>query len=119
VEEQIPWDGLTRLISEMGLDFTAYYEGEDFIGFTIVYPRPSFSWFWYFAVREDLRGQGYGQQILPLVVGKYRGQSLVMATSSISNMGLLLVGSLFYVLFLPIIYTVCKPLKTLYIEEKL
>jgi len=81
-EEQIPWDDLTRLISEMGLDFTAYYEGEDFIGFTIVYPRPSFSWFWYFAVREDLRGKGYGQQILPLVVGKYRGQSLVMDIES-------------------------------------
>lgn len=55
VEEQIPWDDLLRLIGEMGLDFTAYYEGEDFVGFTIVYPRPSFSWFWYFAVREDLR----------------------------------------------------------------
>jgi hypothetical protein len=34
----------------MGLDFTAYYEGENFVGFTIVYPRPSFSWYWYFAV---------------------------------------------------------------------
>ena len=80
-EEQIPWDDLLRLIGEMRLDFTAYYE-EDFIGFTIVYPRPSFSWFWYFAVREDLRGKGYGQQILPLVVGKYRGQSLVMDIES-------------------------------------
>lgn len=26
VEEQIPWDDLLRLIGEMGLDFTAYYE---------------------------------------------------------------------------------------------
>ena len=53
-EEQIPWDNLLRLIGEMGLDFTAYYDGEDFIGFTIVYPRLSFSWFWYFAVRKDI-----------------------------------------------------------------
>ena len=82
VEEQIPWDDLVRLIGEMGLDFTAYYEGSDFIGFTIVYPRPSYSWFWYFAVREELRGKGYGQQILTLVVGKYRGQSLVMDIES-------------------------------------
>ena len=81
-DEQIPWEDLVRLIGDMHLDFTAYYEGEDFIGFTIVYPRPSFSWFWYFAVREDLRGKGYGQQILPLVVGKYRGQSLVMDIES-------------------------------------
>ena len=41
--EQIPWDDLMRLIGDMNLDFTAYYEGEDFIGFTIVYPKPSLS----------------------------------------------------------------------------
>ena len=81
-EERIPWDDLLRLIGEMGLDFTAYYEESDFVGFTIVYPRPSYSWFWYFAVREDLRGKGYGQQILTLLVGKYRGQSLVMDIES-------------------------------------
>ena len=63
-DEQIPWDDLMRLVGEMPLDFTAYYDGEAFIGFTIVYPRKSFNWFWYFAVREELRGQGYGQQIL-------------------------------------------------------
>ena len=37
-DEQIPWEDLVRLIGEMHLDFTAYYEGEDFIGFTIVFP---------------------------------------------------------------------------------
>ena len=64
VEEQIPWRELLRLVGEMGLDFTAYYEGETFLGFTIVYPRPSFNWFWYFAVCDQFRGQGIGQQIL-------------------------------------------------------
>ena len=59
-EEQIPWTDLMRLVEQMPLDFTAYYEGEEFIGFTIVFPRPSFNWFWYFAVREELRGNGYG-----------------------------------------------------------
>ena len=39
-DEKIPWDDLMRLIDEMHLDFTAYYDGDDFIGFTIVYPRP-------------------------------------------------------------------------------
>ena len=34
----------------MHLDFTAYYEGEEFIGFTIVYPRPSFNWYWYLSL---------------------------------------------------------------------
>ena len=48
-DEQIPWNDLMRLIGEMPLDFTAYYDGQAFIGFTIVYPRKSFNWFWYFA----------------------------------------------------------------------
>ena len=30
-DEQIPWNDLMRLVEEMPLDFTAYYDGEDFI----------------------------------------------------------------------------------------
>ena len=44
-DEQIPWKDLMRLVEEMPLDFTAYYDGEDFIGFTIVYPRKSINCF--------------------------------------------------------------------------
>ncbi len=81
-EEQIPWDDLMRLIGEMHLDFTAYYDGEDFIGFTIVYPRPSFNWYWYFAVREELRNKGYGQEILSMVKERYKGQTSVFDMES-------------------------------------
>ena len=81
-DEQIPWDDLMRLVGEMSLDFTAYYEGEEFIGFTIVYPRKSFNWFWYFAVREELRGNGYGQQILTQLIERYKGQPFVLDMES-------------------------------------
>ena len=81
-DEQIPWDDLMRLIWEMPLDFTAYYDGEDFIGFTIVYPRQSFNWFWYFAVREELRGKGYGQQILTQLIERYKGLPFVLDMES-------------------------------------
>ena len=67
-DEQIHWKDLMRLVEEMPLDFTAYYDGEDFIGFTIVYPRKSINWFWYFAVCEELRGKGYGQKILTQMI---------------------------------------------------
>jgi GNAT superfamily N-acetyltransferase len=81
-EEQIPWDDLLRLIDQMHLDFTAYYEGENFIGFTIVYPRPTFNWYWYFAVMPELRGQGRGQEILSALNEKYKGQSCVLDMES-------------------------------------
>jgi GNAT superfamily N-acetyltransferase len=67
-DEQIHWKDLMRLVEEMPLDFTAYYDGEDFIGFTIVYPRKSINWFWYFAVCQELRGKGYGQKILTQMI---------------------------------------------------
>ena len=81
-DEQIPWKDLMRLVEEMPLDFTAYYDGENFIGFTIVYPRKSFNWYWYFAVREELRGKGYGQQILSQLIERYKGQTCVLDMES-------------------------------------
>ena len=107
MEEQIPWDDLMRLIAQMNLDFTAYYEvteqrehsqtcldsaesrrnstegqGGNLIGFIIVYPRPMFNWYWYFAVRPELRGQGKGQTILTALIEKYKGQSCVLDMES-------------------------------------
>lgn len=82
VEEQIPWDDLMRLTEEMPLDFTAYYEGGDFIGFTIVYPRKTFNWFWYFAVREELRGREYGQQILSRLMERYKDSTTILDMES-------------------------------------
>ncbi len=81
-DEQIPWDDLMRLVGEMPLDFTAYFDGEAFIGFTIVYPRKSFNWFWYFAVSKELRGKGYGQQILTQLIERYEGQPFVLDMES-------------------------------------
>ena len=86
-EEQIPWDDLMQLTVNMPLDFTVYYENGSMIGFTIVYPRhtiqkPCFNWFWYFAVREELRGQGYGQQILSRLIAKYKDCSNILDMES-------------------------------------
>lgn len=80
--ERIPWDDLMRLIEEMHLDFTAYYDAGTFVGLTIVYPRSSFNWFWYFAVREELRNKGYGQEMLRMLIGKYKGQTIVFDMES-------------------------------------
>lgn len=72
VEEQILWNDLMHLVAVMPLDFTVYYDGEQLLGFTTVYPRSSFNWFWYFAVPEKLRGKGIGQEILSSLIVKYK-----------------------------------------------
>lgn len=72
VEEQIPYDDLIHLLQVMDIDYTAYYEGEMLVGMTMVLRLPRYNWGWYFAVREELRGKGYGQGILTSVLDKYR-----------------------------------------------
>lgn len=80
--EQIPWNDLIRLIEEMNLDFTAYYEDNNFIGFTIIFPHKKFNWFWYFAVIPELRGQGKGRKILAALIEKYKGKNIVLDMES-------------------------------------
>jgi len=81
-EEQIGWDDLMRLVDEMPLDFMAYYEEEMLVGFTIVYPRKPFNWFWYFAVCDELRGKGYGQNILTHLIERYKDSANILDMES-------------------------------------
>ncbi len=81
-EEQIPYEDLKRLMTVMPLDFKAWYEDDTFIGFTMVYRRPERSWFWYFAVQDELRGRGYGEQILQQIKEMYSHQSLILDIES-------------------------------------
>ena len=74
VEEQIPYDELVNLLDVMDIDYTAYYEGDELVGLTMVLRLPRYNWGWYFTVREELRGKGYGQVILTSVLDKYRSQ---------------------------------------------
>lgn len=81
-EEQIPWGDLMRLTDVMSLDFTAYHDDGQLVGLTVVYPRKTFNWFWYFAVREELRGRGIGQTILLRLMGRYKDRACILDMES-------------------------------------
>ena len=74
-EEQIPYDDLVSLLDSMDIDYAAYYENEMLVGLTMVLRLPHYNWGWYFAVRKELRGKGYGQGILTAVLDKYCGEN--------------------------------------------
>ena len=77
--EQIPYDELICLLDAMDIDYTAYYDGEMFVGLTMVLRLPRYNWVWYFAVREELRGKGYGQGIFTSLINSYRnGHPFIM-----------------------------------------
>ena len=71
-QEQIPYEDLIELLDKMDIDYTAYYDDDMLVGLTIVLRLPRYNWAWYFAVRDELRGRGYGQGILSMVLEKYR-----------------------------------------------
>lgn len=81
-KEHMSWKSLKEYIKDWKFDVTTYYEGDVFIGFTIVYPRQPFYWVWYFAVREDIRGQGYGQSVLSEFLEKYKGKTVIIDIES-------------------------------------
>lgn len=77
--EQIPWEELVALSGDPHIDFTAYYLSPGtLLGLTIVYRGERHNWFWYFAVSEALRGQGYGQHILEQIMARYRQRPLIL-----------------------------------------
>ncbi len=71
-QEQIPYEELIELLDKMDIDYTAYYDDDVLVGLTMVLRLPRYNWAWYFAVRDELRGKGYGQGILSMVLEKYR-----------------------------------------------
>ena len=72
-QEQIPYDDLIGLLDKMDIDYSAYLDGDTFVGLTMVLRLQSYNWGWYFAVRDELRGKGYGQKILTALLKKYQG----------------------------------------------
>ena len=73
-QEQIPYDDLIHLLDAMDIDYTAFYDDETLVGLMIVLRLPRYNWAWYFAVREELRGKGFGKDILSCILDKYRGE---------------------------------------------
>ncbi len=82
-QEQIPYEDLIELLDKMDIDYTAYYDDDMLVGLTMVLRLPRYNWAWYFAVRDELRGKGYGQSILSMVLEKYRnGHPFIMDIES-------------------------------------
>ena len=66
-EERIPYSDLPELM---------------FVGLTMVLERHDVCWFWYFAVRKELRGNGYGQHILARLKELYADCLLILDLES-------------------------------------
>lgn len=69
--EQVPMGTLLKRLNREGIDFSAYYDNEKFIGLAYLITFENLTYIWYLAVDPELRSQGYGAQILSFIKENY------------------------------------------------
>ena len=62
--ERLPYEMLVRFADKMPVDFFVYRSEDRFVGFTYTAYFKNTAWLFYFAVEQELRGEGYGSLIL-------------------------------------------------------
>ncbi len=68
--ERAPFNSLINRLND-NTDFLAFYDQEQFVGFTYLVTMNNLTYLFYFVVDDDLRGQGYGSAILTYLQEHY------------------------------------------------
>lgn len=74
--ERIRWEHLLTDLNNV--DFYAYYDEDRFVGLTYAYRKGNIVWWFYFAVCKELRGKGYGTEIIQQIVQQYKDDVLML-----------------------------------------
>ena len=77
-EEREEIDSFIEYAEEGICDFLAVYDGERFIGFTLLAVNAGTAYLCYFAVDSILRSKGYGSKILSLLKDRYKDKQIVL-----------------------------------------
>lgn len=70
-EERLPWSILLLNARRSGIGLTAFLDGDRFCGFTSSVTADDLHFLLFFAVEDELRGQGYGSAILSAIQEEY------------------------------------------------
>lgn len=78
-EERMPEEFILEYEDQGFIEFIVYYDEEKFIGFTIFKRFENISYLIFFAIEEEIRGKGYGTQILKRVIEQEKDNKLILA----------------------------------------
>lgn len=84
IDEQVPYFALKYFAREK-VNFNAIYHKGQFIGFVYNILYKDIVFLFYFAVKEDIRHQGYGSQILNIMKEKYQGYRILLNIEDIDE----------------------------------
>jgi GNAT superfamily N-acetyltransferase len=76
--ERLPYGVLKFLTLLNGVDFLEFYDGETFCGFTYNVVTNYTVFIYYLAVDDNLRGKGYGSQILTAIKNLYPTKTVTL-----------------------------------------
>lgn len=77
-DEKLPYPLLRLLAGKKNVHFYGVYEKESFVGMTYLICEKDWVFLFYFAVSEQVRGQGYGTRILRALQRRYQDQKIVL-----------------------------------------
>ncbi len=83
-DEQVPYFALKHF-ARGHVDFNAVYHGAQFIGFVYNVLYKDIVFLFYFAIKKDVRHQGYGSQILNMMKEKYQGYRILLNIEDIEE----------------------------------
>lgn len=75
-EERVPWWLLRLHSARRGIDLTAWMDGDIFCGFTASVTVEGLHFVLFFAIDQNLRGQGYGSAILTAIKEEHKTVAL-------------------------------------------
>ena len=78
-EERAPWFLIIRRTAQPPGDFWGLYDKSDPVGMAYVINGAGASYLFYFAIRSDCRGRGYGSEALERLKELYAGSRLFLA----------------------------------------
>lgn len=76
--ERLPMWLLLLLARRKGVDFEAYYDDDNFCGFSYIVENDDLAFILYLAVNDEMRSQGYGSRILECVKTKAGEKPIVL-----------------------------------------
>ena len=84
-DEKVPYLLLRLLAGKRNVRFYGIYEEDSFVGLTYLICQKDLVFLFYFAVNDQVRGQGYGSRILRALQKRYGNQKILLSIEPVDE----------------------------------
>ena len=84
-EERVPYFYLKLFKNKKNIDFVAYYDNDEFIGFTYCVISSTYVFLFFLAIDPLKQSKGYGSKILEIIKDKYKDKYIFLNAQRIDS----------------------------------